>query len=172
MTALDHYSGRPYGLAFGVSIDEIFVLSKRISKLGNDTLRLFYSRTIGGDWMWQALAFSFGDQMTGDDERNVAFDPELDKKATTLIGPMVREDGMSGLTPEASRLSSPSSPAPPSLDSRAALYDIEAHTVYMPNGDRLEAHSGLGNRFDDPRLSRSRRRASSSRGRFIPTRSC
>jgi hypothetical protein len=39
----------------------------------------------------------------------------------------------------------------PDPDSRTAIYDIAAHTVYMPNGDRLEAHSGLGNKLDDPR---------------------
>jgi hypothetical protein len=32
-----------------------------------------------------------------------------------------------------------------------AVYDIAAHTVYMPNGERLEAHSGLGPNLDDPR---------------------
>jgi hypothetical protein len=37
------------------------------------------------------------------------------------------------------------------LGARTALYDIEAHTVYLPSGERLEAHSGLGSRFDDPR---------------------
>ena len=36
-------------------------------------------------------------------------------------------------------------------DSRTAIYDIEAHTVYLPNGLKLEAHSGLGQRLDDPR---------------------
>jgi len=39
----------------------------------------------------------------------------------------------------------------PGSDSRTAVYDIAAHTVYLPNGDRLEAHSGLGNKMDDPR---------------------
>lgn len=39
----------------------------------------------------------------------------------------------------------------PEPDSRTAVYDIAAHTVYLPNGDRLEAHSGLGNELDDPR---------------------
>jgi hypothetical protein len=39
----------------------------------------------------------------------------------------------------------------PDLDSRTAVYDIAAHTVYLPNGARLEAHSGLGNKLDDPR---------------------
>ncbi len=33
---------------------------------------------------------------------------------------------------------------------RTALYDIAGHTVYMPNGERLEAHSGLGNKIDNP----------------------
>jgi hypothetical protein len=33
---------------------------------------------------------------------------------------------------------------------RAAVYDIGAHVVYLPNGDALEAHSGLGRWLDDP----------------------
>ena len=41
-----------------------------------------------------------------------------------------------------------SQPSAPSAG--AAVYDIAAHTVYMPNGERLEAHSGLGRNFDDP----------------------
>jgi hypothetical protein len=36
-------------------------------------------------------------------------------------------------------------------DKLTAIYDITAHTVYLPNGTRLEAHSGLGDRIDDPR---------------------
>ena len=39
----------------------------------------------------------------------------------------------------------------PTPDSRTAVYDIAAHTVYLPNGERLEAHSGLGAKLDDPR---------------------
>ena len=34
---------------------------------------------------------------------------------------------------------------------RVAIYDIAAHQVYLPNGRRLEAHSGLGKYRDDPR---------------------
>ena len=54
------------------------------------------------------------------------------------------EDGLFGrsrglaVTPDTSR------------DRWTAVYDIAAHTVYMPNGERLEAHSGLGDRLDDP----------------------
>ncbi len=36
-------------------------------------------------------------------------------------------------------------------DGRTAIYDIAAHAVYLPNGDTLEAHSGLGSSLDDPR---------------------
>ena len=38
----------------------------------------------------------------------------------------------------------------PGRSSRTAVYDISARTVYLPNGERLEAHSGLGNKLDDP----------------------
>jgi hypothetical protein len=33
---------------------------------------------------------------------------------------------------------------------QTAIYDISAHTVYMPDGTRLEAHSGFGASLDDP----------------------
>lgn len=33
-------------------------------------------------------------------------------------------------------------------DSFTAVYDISAQAVYLPNGAKLEAHSGLGNRMD------------------------
>jgi hypothetical protein len=33
-----------------------------------------------------------------------------------------------------------------------AIYDISAKVVHMPNGERLEAHSGLGDKMDDPRF--------------------
>jgi Protein of unknown function (DUF2778) len=35
-------------------------------------------------------------------------------------------------------------------DNLTAVYDITARTVYMPNGLKLEAHSGFGNLMDDP----------------------
>jgi Protein of unknown function (DUF2778) len=37
------------------------------------------------------------------------------------------------------------------VDSHTAIYDIAAHTVYLPDGRRLEAHSGLGGFMDDAR---------------------
>jgi len=36
-------------------------------------------------------------------------------------------------------------------DRRTAVYVIADHMVYLPSGERLEAHSGLGHRVDDPR---------------------
>jgi hypothetical protein len=45
----------------------------------------------------------------------------------------------------------PASTAPDDLDVRTAIYDISAHTVYLPGGAKLEAHSGLGSHIDDPR---------------------
>jgi hypothetical protein len=36
-------------------------------------------------------------------------------------------------------------------DRRTAVYDISAHTVYLPDGTILEAHSGFGPRLDNPR---------------------
>jgi Protein of unknown function (DUF2778) len=39
----------------------------------------------------------------------------------------------------------------PAVGSKTAIYDIVAHTVYLPDGRRLEAHSGLGSQLDDPR---------------------
>jgi hypothetical protein len=45
----------------------------------------------------------------------------------------------------------------PDTDSKTAIYDITARTVYMPDGRRLEAHSGLGDRMDDPRYVHVRR---------------
>ena len=45
--------------------------------------------------------------------------------------------------------------APP-YDRQTAVYDISAQTVYLPDGTRLEAHSGLGSKMDDVRYSHVR----------------
>jgi len=51
----------------------------------------------------------------------------------------------------------PDSSSPP-YDRLTAVYDISAHTVYMPDGTKLEVHSGLGTRLDDPRFVREKMR--------------
>jgi type VI secretion system (T6SS) effector TldE1-like protein len=43
-------------------------------------------------------------------------------------------------------------------DRDTAVYDIAAHTVYLPDGTKLEAHSGLGSNMDDPSSSKVRMR--------------
>ena len=46
----------------------------------------------------------------------------------------------------------------PPYDRDTAVYDIAAHTVYLPDGTKLEAHSGLGSNLDDPHSARVRMR--------------
>lgn len=47
-------------------------------------------------------------------------------------------------------------PAPlasaPAAGNKTAVYDISARTVYLPNGERLEANSGLGDKMNDIRF--------------------
>lgn len=44
----------------------------------------------------------------------------------------------------------------PPYDKQTAVYDIAAKTVYLPDGTKLEAHSGLGSKLDDVRYSHVR----------------
>jgi hypothetical protein len=46
----------------------------------------------------------------------------------------------------------------PDSQNRTAIYDISAQVVYLPNGRRLEAHSGFGSYMDDPRYVHVRRK--------------
>ena len=57
----------------------------------------------------------------------------------------VTSSALKDLTPKASK------PLGEVVTSRTAIYDITSRTVYLPNGRRLEAHSGLGGHMDDPR---------------------
>ena len=60
------------------------------------------------------------------------------------------QDGLGGHTtivPGIPRLAPEPAPA---TDRTTAIYDISARTVYMPDGTRLEAHSGLGALLDRP----------------------
>jgi hypothetical protein len=43
-------------------------------------------------------------------------------------------------------------------DHYTAVYDISARTVYLPDGSKLEAHSGLGDALDNPRYVSERAR--------------
>jgi len=64
-------------------------------------------------------------------------------------------------TPDGGVLSDGRSATPsdgPPYDKQTAVYDISAHTVYMPDGTKLEAHSGLGPMFDNPHTTNVRMR--------------
>src|SRR6516164_4278003 len=49
------------------------------------------------------------------------------------------------------RAQNPQPGGSPPYDLDTAVYDISAHTVYLPDGTRLEAHSGKGAKIDDPK---------------------
>jgi hypothetical protein len=71
-------------------------------------------------------------------------------ETTGSIGPVAK--------PALPRLAYNNPETPPLRESRTAIYDIVAHTVYMPDGERLEAHSGLGRMLDDPRYASAKGR--------------
>lgn len=52
---------------------------------------------------------------------------------------------------EASSRRRPGAAAIPSAGGGTAIYDISARTVYLPGGEAIEAHSGLGPSMDNPR---------------------
>jgi hypothetical protein len=60
-------------------------------------------------------------------------------------------------------LAPPGAP-PTNYDQSTAVYDISAHAVYLPDGMRLEAHSGLGDRIDDPHFVDERDRGATPPG--------
>jgi hypothetical protein len=57
---------------------------------------------------------------------------------------------LASLTPGDGLLSSKPDLGALGYDNLTAVYDISARTVYMPNGVKLEAHSGLGGLMDNP----------------------
>ena len=57
---------------------------------------------------------------------------------------------LASLTPEGGLFRQGPDLASRGYDNLTAVYDISAHAVYLPNGLRLEAHSGMGSLRDDP----------------------
>lgn len=58
---------------------------------------------------------------------------------------------LASLAPDGGLFSSGPDLAALGYDGQTAVYDISARTVYMPNGAKLEAHSGMGALMDDPK---------------------
>lgn len=75
-------------------------------------------------------------------------DRTLLQKLSDLLPARLR---LASLPPNGGLFSSGPDLAALGYDSLTAVYDISARTVYMPNGARLEAHSGMGALMDDPR---------------------
>ena len=57
---------------------------------------------------------------------------------------------LASLAPDGGLLSDGPDLAALGYDNFTAVYDISTHAVYLPNGSKLEAHSGFGNLMDDP----------------------
>ncbi len=81
-------------------------------------------------------------------------EPPAAPKAIPQIAMVTPAPEKRGALPEAQKKPLPAS----DLDNRTAVYDIAAHTVYLPNGEKLEAHSGYSDKLDDPRYIKVRMR--------------
>ncbi|AZO77349.1 MULTISPECIES: DUF2778 domain-containing protein [unclassified Bosea (in: a-proteobacteria)] len=58
----------------------------------------------------------------------------------------------SGLTVAPAPMPAPLASTTPVASGKTAVYDISARVVYLPNGERLEANSGLGDKMNDLRF--------------------
>lgn len=116
-----------------------------------------------------------------DDDSKQPFGLVLNDSDESVPLPMARPDGMSKRAPAADRASRPAEQAlayanpdvgddegeipvvpkrqaSPVARAGVAVYDISAGMVYLPNGERLEAHSGLGKMRDNPKYVREKMR--------------
>ena len=73
-------------------------------------------------------------------------------------GPLLAYAGHDGGVLPNGQDAEPSAMQPGEMDRVTAVYDITAKRVYMPDGSRLEAHSGLGSRMDKPAYAHERMR--------------
>jgi hypothetical protein len=83
-----------------------------------------------------------------DNEASHPDDPTLLQRLTGLFRYRIT---LASLTPNDGIFASAPDLVALGYDGQTAVYDISAHVVYLPNGSRLEAHSGLGDTRDDPR---------------------
>jgi hypothetical protein len=83
-----------------------------------------------------------------DNEGSRTDDPTLLQKLSGLFKYRLT---LASLTPTDGIFASKPDLAALGYDGETAVYDISAHIIYLPNGSKLEAHSGLGDARDDPR---------------------
>ena len=84
--------------------------------------------------------------------------PESPKRQNARMTLVASAAGATAVTRGSDAASKPTRPADARSDApagdpgtRTAIYDITARVVYLPNGEKLEAHSGLGEHLDNPR---------------------
>lgn len=82
----------------------------------------------------------------------------------SALGYAALENGTGSIAPN-SRLNPGPTPAA-GAGAGTAVYDISAQIVHMPNGEKLEAHSGLGDKLDDPRYVNVRMRGATPPGTY------
>jgi hypothetical protein len=122
----------------------------------------------------EVASVAVGADASSDDNRQ-PFGLVLNDSDASVPLPMARPDGMSKRAPVNDRAARPAEPAlayaspdigddegeipvvpkrqaSPVARNGVAIYDISANIVYLPNGERLEAHSGLGKMRDNPRF--------------------
>jgi len=85
--------------------------------------------------------------------RTAAAELDGDGAARPEKAPQRQNVRLASLTPSAGPAADtrPSPNRPMDAGNRTAVYDISARLVYLPNGEKLEAHSGLGSHMDDVR---------------------
>ena len=80
-----------------------------------------------------------------------AIAPEPSRPAVAPPPAAASGDGRSGMSGLVRALSAAAYGGRLGYDRQTAIYDISARVVYLPDGTRLEAHSGLGAALDDVR---------------------
>lgn len=73
----------------------------------------------------------------------------------SLLSYASADASITGSLPD-SRAQNPMLGGSPPYDKQTAVYDISAKMVYLPDGTRFEAHSGLGSKMDDVRYAHVR----------------
>jgi hypothetical protein len=114
-------------------------------------------RTIGDRLFFSERLFSFAERFTGEPVASDRAPVGSAAGGEGTVEPVALTVALSGSAQDLA----PFTPMPgrnqrsglslPEFDSHTAIYDISAHTVYLPNGRSLEAHSGLGSSIDNPR---------------------
>jgi hypothetical protein len=75
--------------------------------------------------------------------------PGRDEKPDTVLAYAKPDNPMRQTAPSAPSRSAPNWPG---IGTKVAVYDITNATVHMPDGTKLEAHSGIGKLRDDPKM--------------------